>query len=282
MLKLYKNKYTLDLMPNGHKYLVNGKEKPGVTSILQILNKPGLSQWAANQTAEFVRLNSVPFPEAEGQKAWVVLDSDLRQATQAYNRSRDNSANVGKKAHQWIERHVGYALGQTVQARTKELSKDRPYSKDIAPCIESFLAWEEQYKPKYLFSERQIYSEKGDYCGTCDVGLIIKIDGKELRVILDFKTGKPEKQFDKRLRRYTNKKRPYSTVFIQDALYDLAIEEEDGIRADRYGVLYLSTNGDLLFGLTEETEAFRNAAKSIVETDKALRTINFLNKWMDV
>lgn len=268
-------------MPNGHKYLVNGEEKPGVTSILQILNKPGLSQWAANQATEYVRLNAVPFPEYEKAKAWIVTDTELRQATQAYNRSRDNSANIGKSAHEWIERHIKFQLGHSVLVGRSNLSQDRPYSKEIAPCIESFLAWEKQYKPEYIFSERQIYSEQNDYCGTCDVGLYLKIDGKRLRVILDFKTGKPEKQYDKRLRRYSGKKRPYNTVYIQDALYDLAIEEEDGVKADRYGVLYLSTNGDLMFGLTDETDAFRTAARAIVKLHKAMNIVDYLNKWMD-
>lgn len=271
-------------MPNGHKYLVNGKEKPGVTSILQILNKPGLSQWAANQTSEFIRFNAESFPEYEGEKAWIVTDSQLKQAKSAFSRSRDNSADIGKAVHSWIEEHIIHQMGIKTQkgmrnGKPRNFIKDSPYTQEMAPCIESFLGWEEMYKPKYIFSERQIYSEKGDYCGTTDVGFNMEIDGKELRVVLDFKTGKPEKQYDKRLRRYTGRKRPYNTVFIQDALYDLAIEEEDGLKADRYGVLYLSTNGDLLFGLTAETEAFRNAANAIVAAYKALHVVDYLNKW---
>lgn len=254
-------------MPNGHKYLVNDKEKPGVTSILSILNKPGLPQWAANQVVESIQKISDPFLKEEGMKAWVVTEFDLKRARVAFNNSRDDSALVGKKVHSWLENHV--------KNQIKGIDEKEKYSLDMKASIETFLEWEEAHNPTYVFSERIIYSENGDYCGTCDVGLIL--DGK--RVILDFKTGKPEKQYDTRLRRYTGKKRAYSTVFMQDALYDLAIEEEDGIKADMYGALYLSTNGDLLFSVTEETDAFRRAAKAVVNLHKALQIINNVNKW---
>ena len=272
--KLYGGKYSLKLMPHGHKYLIGGQERPGVTSVLAILNKPGIPQWAANQVVEFIKNDSKPFPEHEGQKAWIVTEFDLKRSRTAFLRRRDGSADIGKQVHKWIEGHIDRKLkGQKSEPKLSELPEE------LRPSIESFLKWEKKYQPKYIFSERIVYSEKHGYCGTCDVGIIIKEKNKETRIILDFKTGKPERQYDVKTKRYTGRKRAYTTVFMQDAMYDMAIEEEDGIRADKYGALYLSTNGELLFALTAQTEVFREAATDILHLYKSLNKANYLNKW---
>lgn len=272
MLNLYDNKYRLEFHDSAHRYLVNGKEKPGVTSILQLLNKPGIPQWAANQAIKSIQDHSQPFPEHLGSKAWVVTEWDLKRAKSAYLRSRDDSADLGKRVHAWVEHHI--------KSQIEGTSNNEKLSDDMRPSIDSFLQWEEETQPTYLFSERVIFSANGDYCGTTDVGIMLKdASGVGKRMILDFKTGKPESQYDTKTRRYTGKKRPYSTVFIQDALYDLAIEEEDGIKSDMFGALYLSTNGDILFGLTNNTDAFRDAGLALVRTYHALRVIDMLNTW---
>lgn len=273
MLNLYDNKYRLEFHDSAHRYLVNGEVKPGVTSILQLLNKPGIPQWAANQAIKSIQDHSQSFPEHLNSKAWIVTEWDLKRAKSAYLRSRDDSADLGKRVHAWVEHHI--------KSQIEGKNDDEKFSDDMRPSIKSFLEWEEEIQPTYLFSERVIYSEGGDFCGTCDVGIMLKdASGVEKRMILDFKTGKPESQFDTKTKRYTGKKRPYSTVFIQDALYDKAIEEEDGIKADMYGALYLSTNGDLLFGLTNHTAAYRDAGDALVSTFHALKKIDILNTWM--
>lgn len=264
---LYGKKYKLVFSERDHKYLVNGEAKAGVTSILSILNKPGLPQWAANMVCEAIREGSEPFPHASGVAHYLVSENLLRTARNAFNSRRDNSANIGKDVHAWIENHINIKLSGS--------GEEKEYNSDMEPSIKSFLKWEEEQKPEYIFSERIIYSEDGDYCGTSDTG--VKINGKYL--ILDFKTGKPEKEYNKRLRRYTGKRRAYNTVFLQDALYDLAIYEEEGIKADQYGALYLSTNGEILYTTTDATEDFREAGKSIVKVHKLLNRVNYLNQF---
>jgi hypothetical protein len=272
-MQIYNGKYLLQLMPNGHKYLVNGIEKPGVTSILGILNKPGLPQWAANQTVDYILNHSEPLLEGTDTGMVAVTFRDLKAARKASTKARDASANVGKDVHSWIEEYIKAKLNN-------KAGDKQPIKEEMKPSIESFKKWEKKYKPKYIFSERPIYSESGDYCGTCDVGLELKLNKKVYRVILDFKTGKPESQYDVLRRRYTGLKRPYTTVYIQDAFYDIAIEEEDGIPADKYGALYLTTDGSLLFALTDDVNIYRDAAKAILQTHKTLHFANNFNKWV--
>jgi hypothetical protein len=268
---IYDGKHLLQLMPNGHKYLVDGEEKPGVTSIIALLNKPSLPQWAANQSVQYIHEHATPFPEYQGERAWITTETNLKNARIAFTRFRDNSADVGKDVHAWIEKHINSKITGS--------SWPRNYSKEMEPSITSFLLWEEAFKPQYLFSERTIYSEAYDYCGTVDTCIILHEETGDVRMNLDFKTGKPERQFDRSTGRYTGRIRPYNTVFLQNAMYDMAIEEEDGVRADRYGALYLSTNGDCLFGTTTHTNEFRTAARHLVEAYKAMNHVDMLNTW---
>ena len=272
MLKLYKNKYLLDFSEDGHSYKVEGKKQPSVTGIIKILDKPGLPQWAANKTVEYIFDKSIPFPEYQDRKAWIVTTKDLAFAKRNYLNSRDDSAIIGKAVHSWIEGYIRRRLAG-------EMYTKRRYTESMAPSIEAFLKWEKQFKPEYIFSERVVYSPNGHYCGTSDCGAWLTIDGKQLYIVLDFKTGVPEKEYDTKLRKYTGRIRPYTTTYLQDALYDLAIEEEDRLRADGYGALHLPLNSPALFAFTKETTAFRELGKSIVQTYHLLNAANALNEW---
>jgi hypothetical protein len=255
---LYGGKHILTFHDADHSYYVDGNRKNSVTSILKILDKSGLVQWAVNQACDRVR-HSKPFPEYEGEKAYIVTESDLKAAKTAYVASRDNSADIGTRVHRWIEYHIK--------------GKDLKIEDDMKPGVESFLRWEEEFKPEYLYSERPLYSESLDLCGTTDVG--IRINDKVYR--LDFKTGKPEGQFDARTRRMTGRNRAYSSVYIQNAFYDIAIEEEDGERADGFAALYLPNTGKFHFYLTEETELYRKIAKTLLTLFNLYETADTIN-----
>lgn len=267
---IYEGKYSLTLKPLGHKYLVNGSEKPGVTSILGILNKPGLPQWAANQTVEYIKTHSEGLVDPEDTETVIVTSSTLRRARTASTRSRDDAADLGKYVHSWIEQYV--------KAKIRGSGWATNYKDEAKPAIQNFLSWEKEYKPIYLFSERTVYSEKFDYCGTVDCVCELEVEGIRYRVILDFKTGKPENQYIHK-RGYTGKKRAYNTVFMQDAFYDIAIEEEDGVKAGAYAALYLSKDGGKFFGLSFKTDAFRLASKNLLKFYKVQQLIDYLNTW---
>ena len=50
--------------------------------------------------------------------------------------------------------------------------------------LESFIAWVEDYKPHFIFTEKTVYSEQYGYAGTLDC--VAQINGEEY--IIDFKT----------------------------------------------------------------------------------------------
>ena len=52
---------------------------------------------------------------------------------------------------------------------------------DYIPYVQQFILWARTYRPKVIFTEKQMFGE--DFCGTAD--LIAKIDGKV--VLVDYK-----------------------------------------------------------------------------------------------
>ena len=52
---------------------------------------------------------------------------------------------------------------------------------EYIPYVQQFILWARTYRPKVIFTEKQMFGE--DFCGTCD--LICEIDGKAL--LVDYK-----------------------------------------------------------------------------------------------
>jgi len=262
-------KHTVEFTEGNHRYKVDGEYKKGVTTILGILDKPGLVQWASNKACDWIRLNSISVETSNGTSpdAYHVTEEDLKEAKYAHRTLKDNSAEIGKRVHKWIEEHIS--------------GNDTEIDDDMKISVESFLKWESEHDIEYLHSERITYSEETDICGTTDS--VIILDG--VRTILDFKTGHPDKEYNPSKKSYSGRVRGYTTVYMQDALYDIAIAEEDKLFADQYAVLYLPTDGGAFMFKTEEgeTEHYRKMAKLLVEFDKMYSLADkFMNKYQEV
>jgi hypothetical protein len=211
--------------------------KPGVTSCLGVIDKPLLKQYAANKAVEV-------FSTYDPKRPWTKAQFNklAKEAKYAYRTHSTERADIGTQIHNWIEDHIQGIDGKVTP--------------EMKPGVDSYLEFEAQHSPVYRFSERVIYSRKHGYCGRVDAG--VELDGYG---ILDFKTGKPDKEFANK--RYTGKYRAYSEHLAQDAGYDIAIAEEDGVHADWYGVLYLDAlSGDKWFFRTTETETYRTMYES--------------------
>lgn len=175
-----------------HRYYLDGKPLTGVTTILGVIAKPALIGWASNQAVEHIKQNSdIGDFMGIGSDCYVVKTSTLEEARTAHAKKRDKAADVGTLAHKWIEEHIK--------------GKDNPITDDIKPMIDNFLKWEEEVKPKYLETEKRVYSAKNWYAGTLD--LMLEIDGEVW--LGDIKTGSGI----------------YPEHFFQCAAYQLALQE---------------------------------------------------------
>lgn len=129
----------------------SGKRVPGVTTITGVLNKPALVNWANNLGLQGIKVS-----------AYV-----------------DDLATIGTLAHYMVQCHIeqriinpdNYTPNQIVSATR---------------CFDKFLRWEKQHEVEYIFSEKQLVSDKLKVGGTLDI--FAKVDG--VWMLLDIKTCK--------------------------------------------------------------------------------------------
>lgn len=175
-----------------HRYKLDGEWVPGVTTILGVLNKPGLTKWAATAVAEYVadHQEAVEHLYEAGRLPMVSM---LKETPW---QQRDTKAERGTKFHDYIARILG---GE---------EPDVPQSQ--IPLVENGIAFLEQYDVQPVLIEAPVGSRKHRYAGTLD----LIADSKLGRIALDWKSGK----------------RVYNSVAFQIAAYCFA--DFEGIDGD--------------------------------------------------
>lgn len=149
-----------------YRHPVTGEVVPSVTTIISVLDKPALVQWAANMAAEYAADN------------WSVL-APL---------GRDERVTLIKGAHRRVSGSAA-DLGTAVHDAVDAWCTDRPmpvWERGVEPFMEQFVEFLEQRRPEFLRNEVTVWNRTVGYAGTFD--WIASIGG---RVTLgDTKTGK--------------------------------------------------------------------------------------------
>ncbi len=192
---LYDGAERLTFNPKTHRYTRKGKVVPSVTTILGVISKPFLIPWAVNETARFVLEKWLPYTSYSPDEIFAVVDGAKKSRTAQSGVATE----IGRKAHEWIEDHIGRMMGGFAQA-------SMPDDWRVKLSIEAFLQWERSHEIEYLYSERRCYSREMNYSGTVD--LIARVDG--VLSVIDFKTSKAI----------------YPDYFLQGAAYAQALWEE--------------------------------------------------------
>lgn len=92
---------------------------------------------------------------------------------------------------------------------------------DYFPYMQQFLLWAKTYRPKVLYTEKQLFSE--EFCGTAD--LIIQLDGKTILVDYKFTSSLDTKSLSVQLEGY---KRLCSLYGIKiDKCYAIHIKKDN-------------------------------------------------------
>lgn len=169
-------------------YKVNGKRVPSVTTILSILNKPALLNWA-----------------------W-----ECGLAGDDYKKIRDKAANIGTIAHEMIEKHL----------LKEEFDPSKYPQVDIDKAETAFLAfleWEQAYQIKPVIVEGKFVSQELKTGGTCD----LVADTKEGLILIDLKTSSgifPEMRLQVAAYAYMLKENGHDIKQV----HILRIDKEDG------------------------------------------------------
>ena len=128
-----------------------GERLPSVTTILGILQKPALLEWAWKLGMEGID----------------------------YKKVRDQTADIGKLAHYMIMCHF--------KGEEPDLSEYAPHDIDKAEnCLIKFWDWEESHTIEPILIEEPLINDVYRYGGTPD--MLARVDGEI--TIVDYKTGK--------------------------------------------------------------------------------------------
>ena len=157
---LYNKQIKLTFEEIKHTYFYEGKKVPSVTSILSIVNKPALINWAANMAADYFKGQIEPGKSYDE----IQLNTIWKDAKSAHYKKKVETGDIGTFVHQWVEDYI------------KGKNPPPPVNDDLKASTERFMKWQKDEKVKFLSSEQVIYSKINNYCGTLD--FICKINGK--------------------------------------------------------------------------------------------------------
>lgn len=245
--KFYNGEETLFFDADSHIYYkLDGRDKvlvPGVTSIIEALDKPALIPWAVSQTAGYIQQNWASFGSAATGCVGFGMDSPIRVysksdidrlvtlAKQQYKDVKLEAADIGSMAHDWLDRYLKEKLRGV---RVPDIQ--RPDHPRANHAIDAALGWLCKHEFRPIFCERKVYSRSFNYAGTADkYGEMIGcgepkccgFSGKA-NILGDFKTSG----------------RIYDTYRLQLAAYRQALREETGASVDKCIVLRIDKDGD--------------------------------------
>jgi hypothetical protein len=160
-------------MTDDHRYYFNGEgPKPSVTTILEMLDKPALSTWKAQQAVKALYQNLRAHPN----QLWTENEA-VKWALAEVRKTRTNAASIGSGVHH---------LADMALRAPENDPKAWQVSEDTQPYIDAYRAFSDRYeRSSFVSSEKMVWSLNG-YAGTYD--LLMMIDN-ELWLI-DIKTGK--------------------------------------------------------------------------------------------
>jgi hypothetical protein len=165
----------------------------GVTSVLKVINKPALVQWAANLASDYWRNQAL---EHEGLFSDQVRELTWKEARFAHRVKSTGAADIGTEVHKYAEASL---KGQTLPQLTTD---------EARRGVDAFERWRADHKIELGTSERICFSQNHWYAGTCD--FVGRIDDENC--VADFKTASGI----------------YPEMRLQLAAYQQAIVEETG------------------------------------------------------
>lgn len=209
---LYDKKVRFEYLDKQHRYLVGKQVKPnlyteptpvlGITTVIGIIAKDSLIQWAANTASSYMRDN---------WKEGISLTALADEAKVAHKDKANKGASIGGIGHKMIE---ALLLGKKLK-----MPKDKELNAQLQNIATQYFKFVEDFTPEVIHVEQPGYSLIHNFAGTDDV--YWKINGKN--VLTDFKTSN---------RSYYNPDGIYASYFAQLGGQAILIEEMIGDTVD--------------------------------------------------
>lgn len=147
-----------------YRHPLTGEEVPSVTTIIGMVNKPGLVGWAAKMAAEHAVKNWAKLTE-------LTVAEKINEIRYAHERYTQGAADTGDTVHSLIE----------------AWTKGMPFpSNGVDGFASQFIGFMMDTRPEIIESEMTVWSRTYGYAGTGD--FVARISGKTIWV--DVKSGK--------------------------------------------------------------------------------------------
>lgn len=164
---------------NGHKYYLDGHPMTGVTTVLGVLAKPALIQWAADMAIGYIEEKSGPPQMISGYPFFSVSPIILAEARLAHRKKKEAAGVKGTDLHAQVEILINEWIKQ-----------DDGHPSNLigiaSEGLKAFADWAVKNNVRFLASEKKVYSKEWFVAGTFDFSF--EKDGK--RYIGDLKTMK--------------------------------------------------------------------------------------------
>lgn len=177
------------ILNKAHRYSLDKKAKPGVTTVIGVKDAPDLDRWKVRVQVEGTARAAFRNPPPDWSASPYINDDERLSAETEYidrlkaiaaeqyehDRLSEAAADVGKQVHALIEHAVKTELGEPC---------DEPTATDDALYrFADWRGWAEKVGLEPLMAEGRVYHAGFDYCGTFD--LLALVEG--VPTILDWK-----------------------------------------------------------------------------------------------
>ena len=242
MKKLNGNGYNFD--EKEHIHTLDGLPLHGITTVLKVISKPALIQWAANMAVQYIKDNSSGFDMFEGEQTNFyrgITDKLLEEARFAHRKKKEKASDWGTIIHKAIEDWI-------------KTETEPKLENEQQVVFDKFKDWVEENKIEFLESEKHVWS-KNLWIGGITDG-IMKMDGK--KYVFDIKTSSAI----------------YNEHFFQMAAYQVCLEEMGGHKdIEGYVVINLKKDGSIDFKRADNMEVNRNAFLAALQLHKIMATL---------
>ena len=233
---------SLKYSDKAHRYWLDGKPVPGVTTILgKGIPKPALPYWSARVVAEYV--------------------ADNPESVEALRAAGRDPMIAALKGQPWVKRDEAAVRGTDVHALAETVvhGGEAEVPEHLLAHVEGYVAWLDEFDVRPILTEKSVASRAHRYAGRFDFIGTIGALGDETW-LLDWKTSKGV----------------YGETALQTAAYASAeLYVEDGApdveialpRVDRIGVVHVTEHGSTLHDLGTPEAAFPHflAAKAVAD-----------------
>lgn len=182
--KLYGGRVLLRYDDAKHKYVAVEEDgsvinAPSITTVLGVINKPMLMQWAVNQAIN--HLQSRLFDGGEFSELDISLF--LEEAKYAHRAVKEKAGSIGTAAHNWLEDFWHQKMQTTASGETFAIPP-LPEDPQVRNCVEAAIKWMAAHDIKPLLIEKPVYSRIYQVAGRMDK--LARIDGR--LAVVDWKS----------------------------------------------------------------------------------------------